>query len=233
VLNADDPGLTRFAPYFRATRVYFSRKGTVPLGVYLEGEAIVSNLSGRREEVCRVGDLQLRGVHNIENVMAATAIASLAGCPLTHIAAALLAFQGMEHVMEWVRDLRGVTYINDSKGTNVDATIKALESLQGPVILIAGGREKGGDYPGLTDAVRGRVKRAILIGEARARLAKILDGVCPVSEAMSLADAVSQAANGAVPGDTVLLSPLCASFDMFIDYKDRGRQFKERVHELA
>jgi len=233
VLNADDPGLARFAPQSRGTRAQFSRKGPVPFGVFLDGDAIVSNLSGRREEVCRVGDLQLRGVHNLENVMAATAIAELAGCSLDNIAAALRVFQGLEHVMEVVRVLRGVTYINDSKGTNVDATIKALESLQGPVILIAGGREKGGDYPGLTDAVRRRTKRVILIGEARPHLAKILQGVCPISEAESLADAVRQAANEAGPGDTVLLSPVCASFDMFADYKDRGQQFRERVNELA
>src|SRR5437867_7839692 len=233
VLNADDPGVARFAPQSRGTRAQFRRKGPVPFGVFLDGDAIVSNLSGRRQEVCRVGDLRLRGVHNLENVMAATAIAELAGCSLDNIAAALRLFQGLEHVMEVVRVLRGVTYINDSKGTNVDATIKALESLQGPVILIAGGREKGGDYAGLAEVVRRKAKQVILLGEARARLREILAGVCPVTEVGSLVEAVRTAAALAAPGDTVLLSPACASFDMFADYRDRGRQFKEYVHELG
>jgi UDP-N-acetylmuramoylalanine--D-glutamate ligase len=233
VLNADDPGLARYAPTSRAAQVQFSRKAAVPSGIFLDGGTIVSNLSGTVQEVCRVDELQLRGVHNIENVMAATAVASLAGCPLDKIAGALRTFTGLDHVMQLVRVHRGVTYIDDSKGTNVDATIKALESLNGPVVLIAGGREKGGDYPGLRDAVARSTKHVILIGEARPTLRKILDNVCPVSEAASLAEAVRNAASQAVSGDTVLLSPVCASFDMFTDYKDRGRQFKERVNELA
>ena len=135
--------------------------------------------------------------------------------------------------MEVVRVLRGVAYVNDSKGTNVDATIKALESLPAPVILIAGGREKGGEYPGLAEVVRRKAKRVILLGEARARLREVLAGVCPATEVGSLAEAVRTAAALAAPGDTVLLSPACASFDMFADYRDRGRQFKEYVHELG
>jgi len=145
----------------------------------------------------------------------------------------LRALRGLEHVMEVVRVFRGVTYINDSKGTNVDATIKALESLPAPVILIAGGREKGGEYPGLAEAVRRKAKQVILLGEARARLREVLAGTCPITEAASLADAVRAAAAAAAAGDTVLLSPACASFDMFADYKDRGRQFKECVHGLG
>ena len=135
--------------------------------------------------------------------------------------------------MEVVRVLRGVAYINDSKGTNVDATIKALESVPAPVILIAGGREKGGEYPGLAEAVRRKAKRVILLGEARARLREVLAGTCLLTEAATLASAVRDAAAAAVAGDTVLLSPACASFDMFADYKDRGRHFKECVHELG
>jgi UDP-N-acetylmuramoylalanine--D-glutamate ligase len=194
---------------------------------------IVSNLYGRREEVCRVGALQVRGAHNIENAMAAAAVAALAGCPMDVINRGLRAFRGLEHVMEVVRVLRGVAYINDSKGTNVDATIKALESVPAPVILIAGGREKGGEYPGLAEAVRRKAKRVILLGEARARLREVLAGTCPLAEASSLADAVRDAEATAVAGDTVLLSPACASFDMFVDYKDRGRRFKEYVHGLG
>jgi UDP-N-acetylmuramoylalanine--D-glutamate ligase len=233
ILNADDEGLATFRPLSRAKPVRFSRREIVTCGVFLQNEAIVSNLQGVPEDVVRIADLQLRGVHNLENVMAATAVGILAGCSMNKIRRTLQEFRGLEHVMEIVRILRDVTYINDSKGTNVDATIKALESLPGSVILIAGGREKGEQYPGLVEAVHGKAKQVILIGEARAHLREILQGAAPVSTAATLADAVRQAAALAVAGDTVLLSPVCASFDMFEDYKDRGRQFKERVHELA
>lgn len=233
VLNADDPWLSRSRVVSRSARIEFSRTRAVERGVFLDGDMIVSNLYGRRDEVCRVGALQVRGAHNVENAMAATAVAVLAGCPLEAVTSGLRAFRGLEHVMEVVRVLRGVTYINDSKGTNVDATIKALESVPAPVILIAGGREKGGAYPGLAEAVRRKVKQVILLGEARARLREVLAGTCPVTEAATLADAVRDAAAAAVSGETVLLSPACASFDMFVDYKDRGRRFKECVHELG
>jgi UDP-N-acetylmuramoylalanine--D-glutamate ligase len=233
VLNADDPWLSRSSVRSRGARIEFSRTRPVERGVCLEGDVIVSNLYGRCEEVCRVDALQVKGVHNIENAMAAAAVAALAGCPMDAISRGLRAFRGLEHVMEVVRVLRGVAYINDSKGTNVDATIKALESVPAPVILIAGGREKGGEYPGLAEAVRRKAKRVILLGEARARLREVLAGACPITEAASLRDAVRDAANTAAAGDTVLLSPACASFDMFADYKDRGRQFKESVHELG
>ncbi|TRZ97684.1 MAG: UDP-N-acetylmuramoyl-L-alanine--D-glutamate ligase [Nitrospiraceae bacterium] len=233
VLNADDPWLSRSSVRSRSARIEFSRTRPVGRGVCLEGDVIVSNLYGRRDEVCRVGALQVRGTHNIENAMAAAAVAALAGCPMDVISQGLRAFRGLEHVMEIVRVLRGVAYINDSKGTNVDATIKALESVPAPVILIAGGREKGGEYPGLAEAVRRKARRVILLGEARARLREVLAGTCPITEAASLRDAVRDAAKTAAAGETVLLSPACASFDMFADYKDRGRQFKESVHELG
>jgi len=233
VLNADDPRLSRATSVSAGARIEFSRTRPVERGVCLDGDVIVSNLYGRREEVCRVGALQVRGAHNIENAMAAAAAAMLAGCPLAAVNRGLRAFRGLEHVMEVVRVLRGVAYINDSKGTNVDATIKALESVPAPVILIAGGREKGGEYPGLAEAVRHKAKRVILLGEARARLREVLAGTCPLTEAATLAEAVRDAAGTAVAGDTVLLSPACASFDMFVDYKDRGRQFKEYVNGLG
>ncbi len=233
ILNADDPWLSRSPVASRSARIEFSRARPVERGVCLDGDVIVSNLYGRRDEVCRVGALQIRGAHNIENAMAAAAVAMLAGCPLAAVTQGLHAFRGLEHVMEVVRVLRGVAYINDSKGTNVDATIKALESVPAPVILIAGGREKGGEYPGLAEAVRRKAKRVILLGEARARLREVLAGTCLLTEAATLASAVRDAAAAAVAGDTVLLSPACASFDMFADYKDRGRQFKKCVHELG
>jgi UDP-N-acetylmuramoylalanine--D-glutamate ligase len=232
VLNADDPWLAEATLTTRGRRVWFSRQRRLEYGVFVEEGVICSSLHGRREDICRVADLQLRGAHNVENAMAAAAMALLAGCPVEAVGRGLREFHGLEHVMEIVRVLRGVTYINDSKGTNVDATVKALESQGAPVVLIAGGREKGGQYPGLAAAVRRTAKRVILIGEARANLKRLLEGACPITEVESLAEAVREASGSATPGDTVLLSPACASFDMFVDYKDRGRRFKEFVHEL-
>jgi UDP-N-acetylmuramoylalanine--D-glutamate ligase len=232
VLNADDPVLNQTATPASATRVRFSRGGPVEPGVFLEGDAILSTVGGQCEEICRVGDLPLPGAHNVENAMAAAAVTALVGCSIEDIGRGLRAFRGLEHVVEVVRIVRGVTYINDSKGTNVAATIRALESLHTPVVLIAGGRDKGGDYRELAAAVRRGTKQVILLGEARSRLCQVLAGLCPIIEVGSLSEAVREAAAVAAPGDTVLLSPACASFDMFTDYKDRGRQFKEHVHEL-
>ena len=232
VLNADDPWVAQSGVLTSGMRVLFSRQGPLEHGVFLDGDVVRSTLSGRREDLCRVSDLHLRGAHNVENAMAVGTIASLVGCSIESIGRGLRAFRGLEHVMEVVRVVRGVTYINDSKGTNVDATIKALESLHTPVVLIAGGREKGGEYPGLAAAVRRGTKRVILLGEARPHLRRLLENVCPITETGGLTEAVREAAAAACPGDTVLFSPACASFDMFMDYKDRGRQFKEHVHEL-
>ncbi|TLY22749.1 MAG: UDP-N-acetylmuramoyl-L-alanine--D-glutamate ligase [Nitrospirae bacterium] len=233
VLNADDPRLAHVADGFAGTRVLFSRTRAIERGVFVDGDAIISTVRDGSEEVCRVSGLQVKGAHNVENAMAVVTVAALVGCPVDAIGEGLRAFRGLEHVMEIVRVLRGVAYINDSKGTNVDATIKALESLPAPVILIAGGREKGGEYPGLAEVVRRKAKQVILLGEARTRLREVLAGACPVTEVDSLAEAVRTASSLAAPGDTVLLSPACASFDMFVDYRDRGRRFKEYVRGLG
>jgi UDP-N-acetylmuramoylalanine--D-glutamate ligase len=141
-------------------------------------------------------------------------------------------FPGLEHALEFVRERRGVRFVNDSKGTNVDATLKALEGISHPIWLIAGGRDKGGDFSRLTDAVRRRVKHAILIGESAPLLRRAWHGAAAMSDAGSLREAVEYAAREASPGEVVLLSPACASFDMFRDYQDRGHQFKDAVLSL-
>jgi UDP-N-acetylmuramoylalanine--D-glutamate ligase len=165
--------------------------------------------------------------------MAAVAAGLAARCPVAAIRETLRDFPGIEHALEAVREWREVRFVNDSKGTNVDATLKALESFEEPIVLIAGGRDKGGDFERLKETVRRRVKHLILIGEAAARLQDTLRECRQVSRAGSLREAVEQAARGAAAGDVVLLSPACASFDMFTDYQDRGRQFKQLVSELA
>jgi UDP-N-acetylmuramoylalanine--D-glutamate ligase len=141
-------------------------------------------------------------------------------------------FPGLEHALEIVRERRGVRFVNDSKGTNVDATLKALESIDQPIWLIAGGRDKGGDFSRLAHAIRQRVKRLILIGEAAPLIANAAQGYQAIDRAGTLREAVELAAAGAAAGDVVLMSPACASFDMFADYQDRGRQFKALVNAL-
>jgi UDP-N-acetylmuramoylalanine--D-glutamate ligase len=176
--------------------------------------------------------LQIAGVHNVENAMAATAVALLRGIDATVIEHVLAEFRGLEHRSEFVRELRGVTYINDSKGTNVGAAQKSLESFNRPVILIAGGVGKGADFSALRPLVARRVKKAVLIGDARPQLRQAFEGATTVAEADGLEEAVRIASESAVPGDVVLLSPACASFDLFRDFEDRGRRFKALVHAL-
>jgi UDP-N-acetylmuramoylalanine--D-glutamate ligase len=182
--------------------------------------------------VCRRGEIKIIGHHNVENAMAAATYALLCGCPLDAIRAVLGEFPGLEHALEIVRDRRGVRFVNDSKGTNVDATLKALESIDQPIWLIAGGRDKGGDFSRLAPAVRQRVKRLVLIGEAAPLIAEAVTGYQAIDRAGTLREAVELAAAGAAAGEVVLMSPACASFDMFADYQDRGRQFKALVNGL-
>ena len=236
LFNLDDPRVATMSNSVRARRLGFSRRREVGAdfdgGTFLEGDEIVTTVTGRRQEICLTSDLKIIGHHNVENVMAAATYASLWGCPPEIIRRVITAFPGLEHALELVRERRGVRFVNDSKGTNVDATLKALEGIDRPVWLIAGGRDKGGDFSRLTEMVRRRVKHAILIGEAAPLLRAAWAGATSMSEATSLREAVGWAAREAVAGDVVLMSPACASFDMFRDYQDRGRQFKSAVQSL-
>ncbi len=236
LFNLDDARVAALRSRVRAKRLGFSRTQEIGAdldgGTWLDGETIVTTVTGTRQEICRRSDIRMLGHHNVENVMAAATYAVLWGCPLDVIRRVVSAFPGLEHALELVRERRGVRFVNDSKGTNVDATLKALEGIDHPIWLIAGGRDKGGDFSRLTDAVRRRVKHVILIGEAAPLLRQAWAGATAMSEAASLRDAVEFAAREASAGDVVLMSPACASFDMFRDYQDRGRQFKAAVHAL-
>ena len=236
LFNLDDDRVASLRDRVRATRLGFTSRASIGAdmqrGTYLEGDRIVTTVTGVREEICRRNEIRIIGSHNVKNVMAAATYALLCGCPIDAIRRVLATFPGLEHALEIVRERRGVRFVNDSKGTNVDATLKALESVEQPIWLIAGGRDKGGDFSRLAEAVSRRVKRVILIGEAAPLLRQAWQGVATMTEAGSLRDAVDSAAEGALPGDVVLLSPACASFDMFVDYQDRGRQFKALVHAL-
>ena len=178
-------------------------------------------------------EVQLQGRHNIENVLAAGCCTHLAGAPLEALRRAVASFPGVEHRIEFVRTLNGVRYFNDSKGTNVDATIKALESFESGIWLILGGRDKNSDYTPLRPLIAARARGVLLIGEAAAKIAPYLDGLpVPVTACGDLAAALARAAARAVPGDVVLLSPACASFDQYSGYNERGRHFKSLVRAL-
>lgn len=236
LFNLNDTRVAALRHRVRAKRLGFSSSQAIGSdmdgGTFLDRDTIVTTVTGSRQDICRRSDIRMLGRHNVENVMAAATYAALWGCPTDVIRRVISTFPGLEHALELVRDCRGVRFVNDSKGTNVDATLKALEGIDHPIWLIAGGRDKGGDFSRLTEAVRRRVKQVILIGEATPLLKKALAGATAISEAGSLREAVEFAAREATLGDVVLMSPACASFDMFTDYQDRGRQFKAAVEAL-
>ncbi len=236
LFNLDDSKVAPLRRRVRARALGFTMTQTLPTdlarGTYLDGDRIMTTVGGRIQEICTRSEIKIIGNHNVANAMAAATFALLSGCPLTVVRQVLKDFPGLEHALEVVRERRGVRFINDSKGTNVDATLKALESVDQPIWLIAGGRDKGGDFSRLAPAIRRRVKRLILIGEAAPLIATAMEGYQAIERADTLKQAIESAASGADGGEVVLLSPACASFDMFADYQDRGRQFKTLVRSL-
>ena len=234
VINADDPGARALAAGVRGDLVWFSRRHALPRGVFVSDGWIVARLHGRSESICPLADIALRGAHNIENVLAATAAAGWLGVAAPEIRAGIAAFRAVAHRIEYVRSVDDVAYYNDSKGTNVESTVRALESFTEPVVLIAGGKGKGQDFTFLARTARGRVKKAVLIGEDAPRVAAALAAESvDVLHGGSLADAVAIARAAAEPGDVVLLSPACASFDMFDNFEHRGDAFKDLVRGLG
>jgi UDP-N-acetylmuramoylalanine--D-glutamate ligase len=234
VLNADDPVTAGLAGRARGRVIWFSRLTTLTHGVFIYDGWIVAKLNGRTERICPVGEITLRGQHNVENVLAATACALWTGMAPSAIRRGIAAFRGVAHRIERVHDDRGVVYYNDSKGTNVDSTVKALQSFTEPVVLIAGGKGKGQDFTPLAEAARGRVRRAVLIGQDRDQIRTALEAAgIPVEAADSMDDAVRRAREAARVGDVVLLSPACASFDMFRNFEHRGDVFKSVVRARA
>ncbi|MCI8402419.1 MAG: UDP-N-acetylmuramoyl-L-alanine--D-glutamate ligase [Lachnospiraceae bacterium] len=235
VLNYEDEELRRFGnESCGAVPVFFSGTGRIPGGVYLEEDAIISELDTEKETVCHIGELKLLGRHNYENVMAAVAICRKMGVPMEKIRRACMSFQAVEHRIEFVREVQGVAYYNDSKGTNPDASIQAVRAMTRPTILIAGGYDKKSSYESWIAEFSGRVKRLILMGETAAQIAAAARqmGFEDFLYAEDMKDAVSIAMAYASRGDAVLLSPACASWDMFSNYEERGRIFKDLVHRL-
>jgi UDP-N-acetylmuramoylalanine--D-glutamate ligase len=231
VFNALDERCVEIAAGFGGRKIPFSSAGFVEGGVYLEGTELVRARRGRREVVLDRDRLGVIGLHNVENACAAVASLEPYDVPLESCRKALATFKGLPHRMERVGVARGVLYYNDSKGTNVEATVMTLKGLDLPTVLIAGGHDKGGDFTKLLP-VLGRVKSVITIGEAAPLIEEALSGVVPIARAQTMMEAVETAARIAQPGDIVLLSPACASFDMFRNFEHRGEVFRECVKEL-
>jgi UDP-N-acetylmuramoylalanine--D-glutamate ligase len=232
VLNHEDPNLRNAAGKIRSQVFWFSGSHQVQCGTYAVGGQIIFESGKVSEQVMTCDEVPLKGRHNIENVAAAITAARLAGIPSTSIARSVRNFKAVEHRLEPVAEIKGVHFFNDSKATNVDATIKALEAFESGVILILGGRDKGGDFKMLSRLLQQRAKSVILLGEASDKIRTQLAGMVPMTQAQDMDDAVKLAFQQAARGNTVLLAPACASFDMFQNYEHRGREFKAAVGRL-
>jgi UDP-N-acetylmuramoylalanine--D-glutamate ligase len=233
VLNADDTTTAGLADRTRGQVVWFSRKKEVERGAIVRGGNIYFRDGQREREILPFDEVSLKGGHNLENVLAGVSVGMLVGCQPEQIREAVRHFKGVEHRLEFVARVAGADYYNDSKATNVDATIKALESFPGNVHLILGGKDKDSDYSVLQDLLRERVKRVYTIGAAAAKIEAQIQGATEIVHAETLEKAVRLAREGAAAGDVVLLAPACASFDQFQSYEHRGRVFKETVHSLV
>jgi UDP-N-acetylmuramoylalanine--D-glutamate ligase len=232
VLNADDPTCVAMAARTRAQIFWFSRQKEVQQGAWVrDGNIFFRDASGQKE-ILQVSEIPLKGAHNLENVLAAVCAGVLMGCAPERIRQAVRDFKAVEHRLEFVATVRGVDYYNDSKATNVDASIKALESFPANIHLILGGKDKGSDYTVLNDLLRQRVKRVYTIGAAAAKIESQIKGV-EIVHAETLENAIRKANAAAQPGDVVLLAPACASFDQFKNYEQRGKVFKDVVRGLA
>ncbi|MBF0501595.1 MAG: UDP-N-acetylmuramoyl-L-alanine--D-glutamate ligase [Candidatus Riflebacteria bacterium] len=235
VLNADQSQIMDpLASIVRARVAWFGRNlGNRKPGVTLrDGKLVFISDSGTETLLFNESSIRIMGAHNCENVMAAATMALLAGVPHERLEPVVAAFPGVEHRLEWVRKRRDTTFINDSKGTNCAASIIALRACRPPVVLIAGGRDKGTDLADWVTAVRDHAKGVVLLGEARERFRAALEGIVPIKSARSFSEAVDLAAEWAIPDDTVLLSPACSSYDLFPNFEVRGKTFKELVLAL-
>jgi UDP-N-acetylmuramoylalanine--D-glutamate ligase len=237
VLNADDPTCVALCARSRSPVFWFSRQKEVEQGAWVKDGNIVFRDGAGQREVLQVSEIPLKGAHNLENVLAAICAGMLMGCATEKIRQAVRDFKAVEHRLEFVATIRGVDYYNDSKATNVDATIKALESFPANIHLILGGKDKGSDYTVLNHLLRQRVKSVYTIGAAAAKIeSQIISskgGGPEVVHAETLENAIRKANAVAQPGDVVLLAPACASFDQFKNYEHRGQVFKEIVRGLG
>jgi UDP-N-acetylmuramoylalanine--D-glutamate ligase len=232
VINLDDP-LVMAMPSPGQRTLSFSLRASIGIDYAVATRDAEWWLTRRGEPLLPVSAMKIKGLHNAANALAALALGEALDLPMPAMLAELAAFPGLPHRSQWVADIKGVTYINDSKGTNVGATIAAVSGMKGPLVMIAGGDGKSQDFAPLADAFRGKVRHTVLIGRDAQAVGRALHGVCTLESCASLEEAVCAAARAAQPGDTVLLSPACASLDMFRDYTHRGAVFTQAVKELA
>lgn len=232
VVNADDPGTLALAARGAARQMRFALRARIDEGVSLAGDVIVHRSARGERPLVPLAAVRLLGRHLLSDVLAASAVGVVAGVPPEAMTSAVESFGGLEHALEPVAELGGVRFVNDTKATNVEAARLAIESFERGVVAILGGRFKGGDFRDLREAVRARVDAVVAIGEARALVREALGDLVAVHEARDMRDAVRTAFTAARRGGTVLLAPACASFDMFRDYAERGRVFKEEVGRL-
>ena len=233
VLNYEDEVLRKFGEKTSARVLYFSSQRKLNQGVYLEGSTIICDI-GERIPVCDVKELQILGVHNYENAMAAVAMAYAYGAPMDVIRKTLKEFAGVEHRIEFVAKKNGVVFYNDSKGTNPDAAIRGIRAMDRPTVLIGGGYDKDSSYDEWINAFDGRVKKFVLLGATKEKIAECArrNGFTDIVMADSFEEAFEKCVEYAKPGDAVLLSPACASWGMFKNYEERGDKFKELVKQL-
>lgn len=235
ILNADDPTVSAWAGGLRAQVTEFSVRRQLGMGVFLRGEELIARKGDRNEVVLRPSEMKLRGLHNVENVAAAIAAGMAAGAGIESMRESVKRFDPVEHRLEFVAELNGVKFYNDSKATSVDATLKALEAFAsepGKVVLILGGRGKKAPYAPLSDLIKTKVRKLVLIGEDADTIANELGDYATFERAADMRDAVKRAFAAAENGDVVLLAPACASFDMFESFEHRGRVFKAQVSDL-
>ena len=231
VLNADDPNSRAMGEDCAARVFLFSERRSLPEGISVDAGKIWIRWEGKEYPVMSVEEIRMPGRHNLQNVLAATAAGFLEGLELAAMAQACRSFAGVEHRLERVGTRAGIHFYNDSKATNVEAAARALEALEGPLIVIMGGRDKGADFGELEPLMKDKVRLLVLLGEARGRIRSALEG-SEARDAHDMVEAVALACEGAEVGDTVLLAPACASLDMFDDFEHRGRAFKEAVAQL-
>jgi UDP-N-acetylmuramoylalanine--D-glutamate ligase len=232
ILNKDDDNALKQGMHSDAKKVYFSLSEKVTAGAYLKKNLITTCFDERKKHFLSLDELKPPIKFQVENFLGAIAVATVLNIGRDEIVSAVINFKGLDHRIEWVRTVRGVDFINDSKGTNVGALHKSLENLSRPIILIAGGKDKGGDFQILKEIFKEKVKHLVLIGETKNKFREVLNGSFSYEDADSMEDAVRRAMKKAVAGDVVLLSPGCSSFDMFENFVERGDQFKKIVGQL-
>ena len=233
VVNADDPPSMTLAVHARAQRFDFALDASLSNGVSVSGENVVRRESGKSTTLFPVSSVRLPGRHLLGDVLAASAVASIAGVEPAAMRRAVEGFSGLPHALERVSDINGIAFVNDSKATNIASARRSVESFPRGVVAIMGGRYKGGDFADLAGVVRAHASGIVAIGEAAPLVEQALGQIVPVKRGASMREAVKTAFDMAAPGGVVLLAPACSSFDMFRDYVDRGDQFRAAVHELA